>query len=178
LKTSSKACNTKQILVDGFNLIYKFPDLEEKMSRGDLRGAMKGLLDILKDYKTVAKKTIRVVFDGKKESGLEIMHEKSAGIDVYYSLDRSADFIIMDFIRHDPKPNLVTVVSSDKEIVSYVDRFKAQVILSENFAELIVKTLEPKEEELPPEKSEDVHLSDDELSFWEKMFKSGKKEQK
>lgn len=170
MKTSLKVCNTKQLLIDGFNLIYKFPALEELISRGDLRGAMRGLLDILKDYRKAADKKIRVVFDGKKESGLDIDYEKVVGIEVYYSLDQTADFIIMNIIKHDPRPNLVTVVSSDKEIVSYVNRFKSPVILSENFAELIVTTLEPKESPDPPEKDENVSLSGDELSFWEKIF--------
>ena len=31
MKTSSKLCNTNAVLVDGFNLIYKFPGLEEKI---------------------------------------------------------------------------------------------------------------------------------------------------
>jgi uncharacterized protein len=170
LKTSLKVCNTKQLLIDGFNLIYKFPDLEELMSRGDLRGAMRGILDILKDYRKATDKKIRVVFDGKKESGINIEHEKVGGIDVYYSIDFTADFIIMNMIKHDPRPNLITVVSTDKEIVSYVNRFKAPVMLSENFADLVVKTLEPKESPEPPEKDVNVLLSGDELSFWEKIF--------
>ena len=101
MKTSLKVCNTKQILIDGFNLIYKFPDLEELISRGDLRGAMRGLLDILKDYGKAADKKIRVVFDGKKESGINTEHEKAGGMDVYYSIDYTADFIIMNMIKHD-----------------------------------------------------------------------------
>jgi predicted RNA-binding protein with PIN domain len=170
LKASLKACNTKQILIDGFNLIYKFPDLEELISRGDLRGAMRGLLDILKDYRKTANKKIRVVFDGKKESGNQTESEKVGGIDVYYSIDHTADFIIMNMIKHDPRANLITVVSSDKEIVSYVNRFKSPVILSENFADLVIQTLEPKEPPDPPEKDQNISLSGDELTFWEKIF--------
>jgi rRNA-processing protein FCF1 len=140
------------------------------MLRSDLRGAMSGLLDILADYQKAAKKKIRVVFDGKKESGLDIHQEKIKGIEVYYSIDFSADYLIMQFIKHDPRPALYTVVTSDKEIVSFVNRFRVPVILSENFAELIVNTLTPKEEPDPPEKGADVSLSGDELSFWEKLF--------
>jgi uncharacterized protein len=176
LKTSLKVCNTKQILIDGFNLIYKFPDLEEMMSRKNLGGAMKGLLEILKEYRAASGKKIRIVFDGKKESGNELMYEKFGGMEVYYSLDRIADFLIKDFIRLDKKANQVTVVTSDKELVSYVNRFRSPVILSENFAELVKKTLspEPKEEELNPEKGAEVNLSSEELSFWEKLFSKGK----
>lgn len=171
LKTSSKVCNTHAVLIDGFNLIYKFPDLEERMSRGDLPGAMKGLLDILKDYQAKTKKKLRVVFDGKKQKGLEMTSERYGVIDVFYSLDYTADFVIMQFIKQDPKPALTTVVSSDKAIVSFVNRFGAPFILSENFAALVVQTLEPAEEPAPPEKEENVSLSEEEVGFWEKMFK-------
>ena len=177
MKTSLKVCNTRQILIDGFNLIYKFPDLEEMMSRSDLRGAMRGLLDILAEYAKSAKKKIRVVFDGKKESGLDLHQERVKGIEVFYSIDFSADHLIMQFIKHDPRPALVTVVTSDKEIVSFVNRFRAPVILSENFAELVQNTLEPKEEPEPPEKNESVSLSDEELSFWERLFRGNRKNQ-
>ena len=51
-------------LIDGFNLIYKFPDLEEKMLRGQLDDARAGLLDRLKEYQRIKKARIRVVFDG------------------------------------------------------------------------------------------------------------------
>lgn len=40
------------VLVDAFNLIYKFPDLEENMARGELEAAMSGLLDRFKKLKT------------------------------------------------------------------------------------------------------------------------------
>ena len=171
MKTSSKLCNTNAVLIDGFNLIYKFPDLEEKMSRGDLPGAMRGLLGILKDYQAHTNKKIRVVFDGRKQKGLDMTSERVGAIDVFYSLDYTADFVIMQFIKQDPRPALTTVVSSDKQIVSFVNRFGAPFIHSENFAELVVKTLEPAEEPLPPEKDENVSLSEEEVGLWEKLFR-------
>ncbi len=144
------------------------------MARGDLRSAMKGLLEILRDYAKAEKKKIRVVFDGKKESGNDLHQEMVMGIEVFYSIDYSADFLIMNFIKHDPKPNMITVVTSDKEIVSFVNRFRAHVITSENFSDLIKEKLEPVIEKEIPEKSENVNLSDDEISFWEKLFSKKK----
>ena len=170
MKTSLKTCNTRQVLIDGFNLIYKFPDLEEKISSGDLRGAMGGLLDLLSVYRKKTGKKIRVVFDGKKEAGLDLKQEKSRGIDVYYSINQKADYLIMRFIKDDPHADRVTVVTSDKEIVSYSNRYRAPVVLSENFADLVNEELQPDEEPEPPEKDDNVNLSDDDLSFWEKLF--------
>jgi len=170
LKSSSKVCSTNAVLIDGFNLIYKFPELEEKMSRGQLAAAMRGLLDILKDYQKASRKKLRVVFDGKKQVGLDMTSEKFGQIDVFYSLDYTADFVIMHFIKQDPHPNQTTVISSDKAIVSFASRFGAHFILSENFAKLIVETLSPKEV-IPAEKDENVTLTDEEIGFWERIFK-------
>jgi len=150
--------------------MYKFPALEEKISRGDLRGAMQGLLVILADYRKETGKKVRVVFDGKKESGVDLREEKVKGIEVFYSIDVTADSIIMKLIKNDPQANQVTVVSSDKEIVSYVNRFRAPFMHSEYFAELVNTVLGPKAETDLPEKDENVNLSNDELSFWEKLF--------
>jgi predicted RNA-binding protein with PIN domain len=69
LKHSPGHCKTKKLLIDGFNLIYKFPELEEKMARRDLPAAMSGLLAILCDYRRDSGRTVRVVFDGKKREG-------------------------------------------------------------------------------------------------------------
>jgi predicted RNA-binding protein with PIN domain len=52
-------------LIDGFNLIYKFPDLEELMIASRLDEARIGLLQKLKRYAAISKKAMGVVFDGK-----------------------------------------------------------------------------------------------------------------
>lgn len=158
------------LLIDGFNLIYKFPELEEYMYRRMLPNAMSGLLDILKEYREIKKTHIRVVFDGKKEVSSNIKREKSGSIDVYYSLDFSADFLIKEFIKKDPNPKMTTVVTSDNDILFYVNRFKAKTITSEKFAEHVIKTIEEKYEDKTPEKEENPALTDDDLTFWEKLF--------
>src|SRR5512137_227387 len=101
------------LLIDGFNLMYKFPDLEEKMLRGQLNDARAGLLDRLKEFQKIKKSQIRVVFDGKKNPSHNVRSERIGTIDVYYSLDYSADFLIKEFIKKDPNPKMSTVVTSD-----------------------------------------------------------------
>ena len=163
------------LLIDGFNLIYKFPDLEELMYRNRLTDARIGLLNKLKEYQRVTGIQIRVVLDGKKQSSLEIKSERVGKIDVYYSLDYSADFLIKEFIKKDINPKMTTVVTSDKDILFYVNRFRAKVMKSEDFAAMVTKTLQDAEEEKLPEKDENPELTEDELSFWEKLFSSKKK---
>ncbi|HOD13235.1 MAG TPA: NYN domain-containing protein [Spirochaetota bacterium] len=158
-------------LIDGFNLIYKFPDLEEKMLRGQLDDARAGLLDRLKEYQRIKKARIRVVFDGKKGVAGEVRSETVGSIDVYYSLDYSADFLIKQFIKKDLNPRSATVVTSDKDILFYVNRFSARTMTSEKFAEHVTRTIiEEAESRDLPEKEHDPVVSDEEISFWERLF--------
>ncbi len=158
-------------LIDGFNLIYKFPELEERMYRSDLNGARSGLLEKLKEFQKIKKARIRVVFDGKKLPSSGVKSEKIGTIDVYYSLDYSADFLIKEFIKKDPNPKMSTVVTSDKDIQVYVNRFKAKIMTSEKFAEFVTKTFEEFYNEEIPEKEDNPRISEEELTFWEKLFK-------
>lgn len=159
------------ILIDGFNLIYKFPDLEELMLRDKLSEARRGLLDKLKQFVKIKDVRIRVVFDGKKEELLETRSERSGDIDVYYSLDFSADFLIKEFIKKDLNPKMTTVVTSDKDIVAFVTKFKAKVKASEAFADQINKAIDEWIDEQTPDKEDNPILNRDELQYWENVFK-------
>ena len=163
------------ILIDGFNLIYKFPELEELMYRGMLEEARSGLLDILKEYYNIKKIHIRVVFDGKKKPSHNTKSERVGKIDVYYSLDYSADHLIKEFIKKDINPKMATVVTSDNDIINFVKRFKVKHYKSEDFCEIVKKTIEEHESEKLPEKEDDPVVTEDEVSFWEKMFGSKEK---
>ncbi len=158
-------------LIDGFNLIYKFPELEEHMLLDRLDRARTGLLARLQLFMKIKKYKIRVVFDGKKNPSRETRSETIAGIDVYYSLDYSADFLIKEFIKKDPNPRMTTVVTSDRDIIAYIKRFKAQSIMSEKFADLMEKTFAELSDSVEPEKDENPAMTDEELSFWEQQFR-------
>lgn len=163
---------TKNILIDGFNLIYKFPHLEEMMYMKNLAGAMKGLVDVIAEYADKARKKPVIVFDGKRKEGDNTEKEKISGIPVYYSLDFSADYLIMQSIKHDKHPRMTTVITSDKAIDGYLRKFRTPVVKSEDFAVLVNNILNEKDEK--EEKTSDIFLSDEELSFWEKLFSSKK----
>lgn len=162
------------ILIDGFNLIYKFPELEELMYQGRLSEARTGLLVKLKEYAKLTNTKTRVVFDGKKERSLEMTSERVGTIDVYYSLDYSADFLIKEFIKKDLNPKMTTVVTSDKDILSYVTRFKAKVRTSEDFSAHLTETIKKSREAKLPEKEDNPVVSDEEVSFWENLFRRKK----
>jgi predicted RNA-binding protein with PIN domain len=165
------------LLIDGLNLIYKFPDLEEKILRGHLIEAREGLLELLKEFQKLKKSHIRIVFDGKKKPSHNVRSERIGTIDVFYSLDYSADFLIKEFIKKDPNPKMTTVVTSDKDILFYVNRFKARTMTSEKFADFVTKTIEEHYLEVLPEKDDNPVLSHEEISFWERIFTRKMKKQ-
>lgn len=163
------------LLVDGFNAIYKFPDLEEAMYRGQLEKAMRGLLQILLQFRERWKKplTIHVFFDGKKKQGDETENEKVSGMFVYYSHDRSADHMIRQFIGSTLYPGDFRVISSDKEVVHFAKKHKCDVQSSEEFAKWVEETLSEKPPSAP-EKEVNPDLSQEELRFWQEMFRNKK----
>ena len=159
------------LLIDGFNLIYKFPDLEGMMYMGKLNEARRGLLDRLKEYRKITGVQIRVVMDGKKEESLEIKSERVGSIDIYYSLEFSADYLIKQFIKKDLNPRMTTVVTSDKDIIDFVSRFKVKIKKSEEFAKQVEETINRRMEDQTPDKDDNPVMSEDEIAFWEKQFK-------
>ena len=158
------------ILIDGFNLIYKFPELEQLMYQGRLTEARTGLLNRLKEFQKITGVQIRVVLDGKKQESLDLKRERVGKIDVYYSIDFSADYLIKQFIKKDMNPRMATVVTSDKDIIDFVLRFKAKVKKSEDFAKHVEETIKKMLEEQIPEKEDDPVVSDDEIAYWESEF--------
>lgn len=174
MKNSSLHLQTKWLLIDGFNLIYKFEHLHSLMNTSRLHEAMEGLLVQLDSFENKTGKVITVVFDGKKREGVNTQHENYRNLSVVYSLDKTADDIIMKHIKTCKTPADITVITSDKQIVSFVKRRGSKVMLSENFEKLLSATLNNNkviEPEELPEKQSDVELSTEEISFWEKMFK-------
>ncbi len=163
------------LLIDGFNLIYKFPDLEGMMYQSQLNAARAGLLEKLKEYQKLKKTAIKVVFDGKKDKAIETASEKIGKIDVYYSLDYSADFLIKQFIKKDLNPKMTTVITSDKDIIFYINRFGAKNISSERFAEIVNAAFkeyyEEKELQSISSEKENPSITDEEISYWQKLFR-------
>jgi hypothetical protein len=66
---------------------------------------------------------------------------------------------------------MTTVVTSDKDIIFYVNRFKAKVKTSEEFAALLNETRQKWLEAQTPEKDDNPIVSRDEIAFWESVFK-------
>lgn len=160
------------LLIDAFNLIYKFPELEERMYRGQLAEARLGLLDILQRLQRRWKKPLEIhcFFDGKKLRGSEVRREIVNELQIYYSHDLSADHLIKEYVRTYPRPGALNVISSDKEVLEFARKFKCQRKTSEEFAAWVGEVLGAKPAK--PEKSENPQMSPEDLAYWEDLFKN------
>lgn len=143
--------------------------MEAHMYQGELSHAMKKLIILLGDYQKKAKKNITIIFDGKKEEGNNLKKEKVNSIKIEYSHDLSADYIIMQKVKNAREPKITTVITSDKEIQFFLNRFFTPYIKSEDFSQIVKNELQAIEGEIP-EKDIDIKLSQEEVNFWQKMF--------
>ena len=161
------------LVVDGFNLIYKFPEMEILMYENKLNNARNALLKTLNLYSKKRKQNkFHIFFDGKKEIGSMVVEDELEGMRLYYSHDIKADDQIKLFIRKSINPSDLYLVSSDKDLQFFGKKYGCKLYKSEEFAKIITDTL--KEHSLEDEKDSNVMLSKEEVSYWYALFK-GKK---
>ncbi|NUM80288.1 NYN domain-containing protein [bacterium] len=107
-----------------------------------------------------------VVFDGQQKS-----QQKTYGIKVYYS-DRpnnADDYIkrLVDTLKH---RNMVTVVSSDNEIMWYAKNSGCTVVSVENFQLRLEHVKNHSADEVEIGGKSDPNLSAKEIDEWMKLF--------
>ncbi|MFN3604057.1 MAG: NYN domain-containing protein [Leptonema sp. (in: bacteria)] len=160
-------------VIDGFNLIYKFKELEELMIENQLENAIERLIHYLIQLKRKRSNLeFHVFFDGKKRKGDSTYQEEIQNIMCYYSHDISADALIEDFIQNKKAKHYtnICVVSSDKRIKSFTKQMKYDYKTSEEFY-LFYKEMmatNTKKEEKPE------ITSKEEIDEWLRIFKNRK----
>jgi uncharacterized protein len=163
------------LVIDGFNLIYKFPELEVLMYESKLKNARLGLLNLLSQYNGKKEKNrFYVFFDGKKDLGNETRADSFGSIKIFYSHELKADDLIKQFIKENLSPGNLHVVTSDKEIIHFSKKYKCKVISSEDFSKKVAESMQTKVD-LEKEQERQSGLSKEEVSYWYEIFsKKGK----
>lgn len=163
------------LVVDAFNLIYKFPELETLMYESNLKGARIGLLELLTEFKSrKGKVKLYVFFDGKKDIGNEVRVDNYGELKVFYSHEEKADTLIKQFIKENINPSSLNVITSDKEIIFFCKRFGAKIEKSEDFAKRVNQVLAEPKNNIPSKKEEAV-LSENEVRYWYNLFNQKKR---
>ncbi|WP_277355107.1 MULTISPECIES: NYN domain-containing protein [Leptospira] len=160
----------ERILIDGMNLMYKFPDLAFCLGEYRLQDARDGLLAHLKRFYSEKKQTkVLVFFDGKKDFTSDCYSEEMGDFSLHYSHEKKADELIIGYLNLCPVPSQCLVVSSDKEIISFARRLRAKRMTSEEFyAEWLKRETEEDETEFNHLKEGLTPSS--ETDYWERQF--------
>nr|WP_269750429.1 NYN domain-containing protein [Leptospira chreensis] len=157
-------------MIDGMNLMYKFPDLAFCLGEYRLQDARDGLLAHLKRfYVTNQHSKILVFFDGKKDLTSDCYSEDWDKFSIHYSHEKKADELIIGYLNLCPVPSQCLVITSDKEIVSFARRLRAKRMTSEEFyAEWLKRESEEDETEFNYLKEGLTPSS--ETDYWERQF--------
>jgi predicted RNA-binding protein with PIN domain len=132
-----------QIIIDGYNLIRRYPPLAEIELREFSQGREK-LLQWLAEYRRTNPLPMTVVFDGGRGGGTREEHDRYRGIKITYSpLGQTADDIIKRLVWKNPSQSMV--VSSDQELVHYCRAQGSGAMGSLEFASRINANLQSKE---------------------------------
>lgn len=124
------------IIVDGYNLIRQSDNLR-RFERQSLEAGRNALINQLSLYKRKRGHKITVVFDGWESGGANEERDRQGGIDIIYSRrGEKADDVIKRIAGN--SSGEIMVVSSDREIVSFVTRRSKTAISSPEF-EIIMR---------------------------------------
>jgi len=103
----------KYLLVDGYNVIFAWPNLRE-LAEANIDGARGKLQDILCNYQAIKQVEVILVFDAYKVAGhgTEFLDYQNIHI-VYTKEAETADYYIEHFAHENSKRYDITVVTSD-----------------------------------------------------------------
>lgn len=125
----------KYLLVDGYNLIYAWPELKEVLDV-NLDGARGKLLDILSNYKGMTDYNVIAVFDAYRVKGHEVTASDYLNIHQVFTAEaQTADAYIERFTHEHGKKYDITVVTSDGLEQIIIRGAGAKLISSREFIE-------------------------------------------
>ena len=112
-KAKPKEPEKEYLLVDGYNIIFTWEDLNE-LAKVNIEGARNKLMDILCNYQGYKKCTLILVFDAYKVEGGQGSVQKYHNIHVVYTKEaETADQYIEKTVHEIGKKYHVTVATSD-----------------------------------------------------------------
>lgn len=152
------------IVIDGYNLIHRAPELRPQPGR-TLRDARTKLLNLLA-WAVGTDAHVLVVFDGAEPAGRD---ERSGHVDVRYSRPpEKADDLIRRLVEEElPRVERLTVVTSDIEVARHARAMGAGVSLSDLF---LASVLGPGREG-EGESEKPTSLTKKELEEWAEIFR-------
>lgn len=129
----------KLLLLDGYNLIFAWPGLQE-LALSDLNNARDRLMDIISNYCGFTGCKAILIFDAYKVKGGMEKHEQYKNISVVYTEEGETCDLYIEKVCHDLSRNYrVSVVTSDGLIQLAAFRFGINRISSREFIEDVAR---------------------------------------
>ena len=151
-------------LIDGYNVIYKIPEIKPLM-KTDMESAREKLVLLLTNYFSNKRTEVIVVFDGLSDISDFNVHSNPKVKVLFSKRNQKADILIKSIADERLNKSLTTIVSSDHEVYQYGKVSHCKVIKSEEF---IKKT---RAKSFSYENIIKTHiLSKDEIQFWKQIF--------
>jgi len=127
------------ILIDGYNLIRQSDSLRQ-YERKTLEAGRKALIAKLTEYSRKRNHKITVVFDGIQNGWADEGRDREEGINIIYSRHgERADDVIKRMAAHTMEE--IVVVSSDREISSYIKKLGKASLPSKEFEMIMNKVI-------------------------------------
>ncbi|MCB1111637.1 MAG: NYN domain-containing protein [Chlamydiales bacterium] len=121
-------------IVDGYNLMFRVLHAGE-----DLQQQREAIIRTLNDKAKLLNLNLSIVFDGHYAEG-ESTRTHYNIIEIHYSAEgQSADDYIFTLIKHSPRPQQITLISSDKKLAWRVRRLGAKTETVESFIKQITQ---------------------------------------
>ena len=167
--------NRNRIIIDGYNLLHKIPDLARLVDT-DLERARDLLVSRLVGYRAQNNARITVVFDGRGPQASP-GGRSATGVEVVFSrAPENADARIKAMITREKNPRSCTVVTSDNSIRIHVRDFGAKVMASAEFAQELSGRSASQTVTRVRRPSEKPEMSASDVAKWEEYFRTGREE--
>ncbi len=128
-----------QIIIDGYNLIRQSDSLR-RQEKQSLEAGRRALTSRLSEYKRIKGHKITIVFDGWETGSAQEERDRQGNISIIYSCrGEKADEVIKRLA--DASSEETIIISSDREIASYVTRHGQTALSSSEFELLMNKAI-------------------------------------
>lgn len=108
------------VIVDGYNVL-RSSSRTARLEGENLRAERRKFIANLRKYQDNRQDKIIVVFDGAQADTGQPVMENLGGVNIIFSgHGQSADEVIKDIVEHNINPENTIVVSSDRDVVSFV----------------------------------------------------------
>jgi len=129
------------VIIDGYNVIYAIDAVRPHGSPKSSSAERVKFLGLLGHYAGISRQDITVVFDGGPGRDPP---KSPPGVQLVFSGHSSADSRIKEMVEKSSFARELTVISSDREIRTFVKRCGAKSVSAKAFARELKKTLREK----------------------------------